>query len=94
MSILYAAALAVAMLVVAPFIAHLLERRRADERDFPPARLVPPSQPVARRRRRVDDRVLYAIRTAAVILLALLGATPFVRCSSLAIGRHGGERPP
>jgi hypothetical protein len=90
MSFLYAAALAVALLVVAPFIAHLLERRRADVRDFPPARLVPPSQPVARRRRRVDDRLLYAVRTASVLLLALLGATPFVRCSSLAIGRQGG----
>jgi hypothetical protein len=90
MSFLYAAALAVALLVVAPFIAHLLERRRADVRDFPPARLVPPSQPVARRRRRVDDRMLYAVRTTAVMLLALLGATPFVRCSSLAIGRQGG----
>jgi hypothetical protein len=90
MSFLYAAALAVALLVVAPLIAHLLERRRADVRDFPPARLVPPSQPVARRRRRVDDRLLYAVRTASVLLLALLGATPFVRCSSLAIGRQGG----
>jgi len=90
MSFLYAAGLAVALLVVAPFIAHLLERRRADERDFPPTRLVPLSEPVARRRRRVDDRILYAVRTAAVILLAFLGATPFVRCSSLAIGRHGG----
>jgi hypothetical protein len=90
MSFLYAAALAMVALVVAPFIAHLLARRRADDRDFPPARLVPPSQPMARKRRRVDDRALYAVRTAAVVLLALLGATPFVRCSSLAIGRQGG----
>lgn len=90
MSFLYAAALAVAALVVAPLVAHLLARRRADDRDFPPAHLVPPSQPMARKRRRVDDRALYAVRTAAVVLLALLGATPFVRCSSLAIGRQGG----
>lgn len=90
MSFLYAAALAVAVLVAAPLIAHLLERRRAEDVDFPPARLVPPSPPVARRRRRVDDRILYGVRTAAVILLALLGATPFVRCSSLALGRQGG----
>jgi hypothetical protein len=90
MSFLYAAALGVALLVVAPLIAHLLERRRADERDFPATRLVPPSQPLARRRRRVDDRLLYAVRTVSVLLLAVLGATPFVTCSSLAIGRHGG----
>src|SRR3954471_3813938 len=90
MSFIYAAALAVAFLAVAPFVAHLLQRRRADERDFPPARLVPPSPPVARRRRRIDDRALYAVRTAAVLARALLGATPFVRCSSLALGREGG----
>ena len=64
MSFAYAAALAVALLVAAPFIAHLLQRRRADERDFPPARLVAPSPPVARRRRHIDDRALYAVRTA------------------------------
>ncbi|HMJ51657.1 MAG TPA: VWA domain-containing protein [Polyangiaceae bacterium] len=90
MTFVYAAALAVAILAVAPFVAHLLQRRRADERDFPPARLVPPSQPVARRRRRIDDRALYAVRTVAVLALALLGATPFARCSSLALGREGG----
>jgi hypothetical protein len=90
MSFLYAAALAVAFLAVAPFVAHLLQRRRADERDFPPARLVPPSQPVARRRRHIDDRALYAVRTLAVLGLALLGAAPFARCSSLALGREAG----
>jgi hypothetical protein len=90
MTFAYAAALAVALLVAAPFVAHLLQRRRADERDFPPARWVTPSPPVARRRRHIDDRALYGIRTAAVLALALLGATPFVRCSSLALGREGG----
>ncbi|HMI83613.1 MAG TPA: VWA domain-containing protein [Polyangiaceae bacterium] len=90
MTFAYVAALAVALLVAAPFVAHLLQRRRADERAFPPARLVAPSPPVARRRRHIDDRALYAVRTAAVLALALLGATPFVRCSSLALGRQGG----
>jgi hypothetical protein len=90
MTFLVAAALGVVLLVVAPFVAHLLQRKRADERNFPPARLVPPSPPVARKRQRVDDRALYAVRTTAVVALALLGATPFVHCSSLAIGRQGG----
>lgn len=90
MSFVYAAALAIALLAAGPFVAHLLRRRKADERDFPPARLVPPSPPVARQRHRVDDRALYAVRTLAVLALALLGATPFVRCSGLALGRHGG----
>src|SRR5260221_11150894 len=87
MTFLYAAALAVVALVVAPLIPHLLGRRRTDERAFPPARLVPPSPPIARRRRRVDDRLLYAVRTLSVALLAVLGASPFVHCSSLALGR-------
>jgi len=89
-SFLHAAALAIAVLVVAPLVAHLLQRRASDVRDFPPARLVPPSPPLARRRRNVDDRLLFAVRTAAVVALALLGATPFVRCSGLALGRHAG----
>ena len=90
MSFLYLAALGIGLLAAAPFIAHLLQRRRAEERDFPPARLVPASPPVARKRRKVDDRALYGVRTASVLALALLGATPFFRCSSLAIGRQGG----
>ncbi|HKQ70715.1 MAG TPA: VWA domain-containing protein [Polyangiaceae bacterium] len=90
MTFLFAAGLAVALFVVAPFVAHLLQRRKADERDFPPAHLVPASPPVARRRRKVDDRLLYAVRTASIVALALLGASPFVHCSALSIGRQGG----
>ena len=90
MSFLHVMALAIGLLVVAPLLAHLLTRRRADVRDFPPARLVPPSPPLARRRRRIDDRALFAVRAAVVIALACLGATPLVRCSSLALDRRHG----
>jgi hypothetical protein len=83
-------ALAVAVLVVAPYLAHRLRRRRAEEQPFPPARLVEPSAPKARRRSRLEDRALFATRAAAVLLLALLGATPFVRCSRLSLQRSGG----
>jgi hypothetical protein len=83
-------ALAVAVLVVAPYFAHRLRRRRADEQPFPPAGLVAPSPPKARRRSKLEDRALFATRAAAVLLLALLGATPFVRCSRLSLQRHGG----
>src|ERR1019366_8759802 len=83
-------ALAVAVLVVAPYMAHRLRRRRAEEQPFPPARLVEPSAPKARRRSRLEDRALFATRAAAVLLLALLGATPFVRCSRLSLQRSGG----
>jgi hypothetical protein len=83
-------ALAVALLVVAPYLAHRLRRRRAEEQPFPPARLVQPTRPRARRRSRLEDRALFATRAAAVVLLALLGATPFVRCSRLSLQRSGG----
>jgi hypothetical protein len=83
-------ALAVALLVVAPYLAHRLRRRRAEEQLFPPARLVEPTRPRARRRSRLEDRALFATRAAAVLLLALLGATPFVRCQRLSLQRSGG----
>jgi hypothetical protein len=83
-------ALAVALLVVAPYVAHRLRRRRAEEQPFPPAMLVAPAPPKARRRSRLEDRALFATRAAAVLALALLGATPFVRCSRLSLQRSGG----
>jgi hypothetical protein len=87
---LTALALVVGVLVVAPYVAHRLRQRRAEEVPFPPARLVSPSPPEARRRSRLEDRALYATRTAAVVALALLGATPFVRCSRLSLQRAAG----
>jgi hypothetical protein len=83
-------ALAVALLVVAPYVAHRLRRRTAEEQPFPPARLVQPAPPKARRRSKLEDRALFAIRSAAVLGLAILGATPFVRCSRLSLQRSGG----
>jgi hypothetical protein len=89
-SFLTALALAAALLVFAPYVAHRLRRRQAEEQDFPPARLVMPALPRARRRSRLEDRALFATRAAAVLLLTLLGATPFVRCSRLSLQRSGG----
>ena len=83
-------ALGVAIFVAAPYFAHRLRRLQAQDLPFPPARLVAPSPEKARRRSRLEDRALLAIRAAAVIGLALLGATPFVRCSRLALQRSGG----
>jgi hypothetical protein len=83
-------ALLATVLVIAPYIAHRLRRRTAQEQPFPPTRLVQPAPPTARRRSRLEDRALFATRAAAVSLLALLGATPLVRCSRLALQRSGG----
>jgi von Willebrand factor type A domain/Aerotolerance regulator N-terminal len=90
MSFLSAAALLVALFVVAPVAAHLLRRRSAEERPFPPARLVPRTQPTARRRSMLEDRALFFVRALAVLGLALLGAAPFIRCSRLALSRREG----
>lgn len=90
MSFLVAAALAVGLLVAVPVLAHLLRRSRAEERDFPAAHLVPKAQPVARQRSRLEDRSLLAVRALMVLGLAVLGATPLVRCSRLAVARDAG----
>jgi len=90
MSFLSLSALAIVLFVGAPIAAHMLRRRQAEERLFPPARLVPPTPPAARRRSLLEDRALFSVRALAVVLLALLGATPFVRCSRLALARRSG----
>lgn len=91
MSFLTILALGVAVLVAAPYLAHRLRRKRADEVPFAPARLVPEAPPKARRRARLEDRSLFAIRAAAIVALALLGASPLVRCSRLALSRGGAS---
>ena len=89
MTFLTILALAVAGLVAAPYLAHRLRRQQAEEHDFAPARLVPPTPPKARRRARLEDRALFGIRALSVIALALLGASPLVTCSRLALSRSG-----
>lgn len=90
MSVVTGLALAIGLLIVAPYLAHRLRRRRAEERPFAPARLVPPAPPKARRRAQLEDRALFAIRALSILFLALLGASPLVRCSRLALQRSGG----
>jgi len=89
-SFLTALGLAVAFFVVIPYLAHRLRRRQAEEHRFPPARLVEPAPPQGRRRSALEDRALFATRSAAVLALAVLGATPFVRCSRLSLARAEG----
>ncbi len=90
MSLVTALALAVGLFVVAPVAAHLLRRRRAAQIELPTARLLSTTPPTARRRSALEDRGLFAVRILAIILLAILGATPFVSCSRLALLRKDG----
>lgn len=90
MSFVFAAALAIAVLASLPVLAHLLRRSTAEEREFPAAYLVPTAQPVARKRRKLEDRALLAARVLLILALAVLGATPLVRCSRLSLERDGG----
>ncbi len=90
MTFLTTIALAIAAFVVAPYLAHRLRRRKAEDLPFPPARLAEATRPQARRRAKVEDRTLLATRALAVLMLAVLGATPLVRCSRLSLRRTGG----
>lgn len=90
MSFGYALALLVGLLVAGPLVAHLLRRRKTAQILFPPARLVQAATPIAKQRARLEDRSLFAFRALAVLALALLGASPFVRCERLSVGRRGG----
>ncbi len=92
MSFIAAAALAVGVLVLAPLVAHLLRRGRTPERIFPPAGLVSRIEAHSKERARLEDRSLLSLRMAMVVVLALLGATPLVRCSRLSVDRpHGAS---
>ena len=89
-SFVTAFALAIGLLVAAPYLAHRLRRRRAEDRPFAAAHLVPPAPPKARRRAELEDKGLFATRALAVLALAALGASPLVRCQRLALQRSGG----
>jgi len=89
-SFVTALALGIVIFVAAPLLAHRLRRLRADERPFAAARLVPAAQPRARRRAKLEDRALFGVRALAIIALALLGASPLLRCSRLSLARSSG----
>lgn len=91
MSFVTALALGLGLLVAAPWLAHRFRRRRADEVAFAPVHLVPATPPRARRRAALEDKALFGVRVAQVLGLALLGATPLVDCSRLALDRGGAS---
>lgn len=83
-------ALLVGLLAGLPVVAHLLRRGKTEEVEFPPAHLVPAAVVTSDKRSRLEDKALLGLRFLTVLLLAVLGATPFVRCSHLAVDRAAG----
>ncbi len=90
MSFVTALALLVGVFVGLPVLAHMLRKGRTREHDFPPAELVPPTTTSSKERRHLDDRLLLAVRGGMLLALAVLGATPLVTCSDLAVERTNG----
>lgn len=83
-------ALLVGLLAALPIVAHLLRRGKTEEIEFPPAHLVPAAVVTSDKRSRLEDKALLGLRFLSVLLLAVLGATPFVKCSHLAVDRAAG----
>jgi von Willebrand factor type A domain/Aerotolerance regulator N-terminal len=79
--------LLVAGLVALPILAHYLQRRSTKEQFFAPTHLVKALLPTSKAKAKLDDRVLLFSRAWMVLLLALLAASPLVRCSRLSLER-------
>lgn len=90
MSFVVTLALLIGLLTAVPILAHLLRRGRAKEVAFPPTRFVPTQEHVAKRRSRLEDRLLLTLRASIIVLLALIGATPLLRCDRAVLARHQG----
>jgi len=85
-----ALALLTALLALAPLFAHLLQRSRAPDIPFPATRLVPKLEHAVERPRRLEHRSLLMVRMATVIVLAVLGAAPALRCDRVHLPRPDG----
>jgi hypothetical protein len=83
-------ALAIAALGLLPIIAHLLQRGSRNAIGFPLVRLVLPTPNLSSRHGRIQDRLLLCLRGALIVILALLGAIPLVRCDRPVLTRQQG----
>jgi hypothetical protein len=83
--------LLVALLVVAPYLAHRLRRKKSERLLFAPAAWVEAVLPKARKRSNLEDKALFAARMLAVVLLGLLASIPLVRCNRVSLTRSGAS---
>lgn len=90
MSFLLPAALALALLIAAPLLAHAFFRGPLRPLWFPAAHFVPGAVSTTQKTSRLEDRLLLSLRILLLLGLALLAASPFVRCSRLALARTDG----
>ncbi len=85
-----ALALLTVLLALVPLLAHLLHRSRAPSIPFPPTRLVGKLEHAAEHPRRIEHRWLLAVRMLVVVVLAVLGAAPALRCDRVRLTRPDG----
>lgn len=90
MSFLLPIALLLGLTIALPIFAHALRKGQARAIDFPAARLVLERKSSAEQRHRLEDRFLLLLRVLLLLCLTLLAASPFVRCSRLALSRTDG----
>lgn len=90
MSFLLPLALLIGLTVVFPLLAHALRKGQATPLPFPGTRLVPSKTTTAKKRHRLEDKFLLLLRIVLLLCLALLAATPFVKCSRLSLSRTEG----
>lgn len=90
MTFLTVGALTIAVLILVPTIAHLLQRGRQDAIAFPLVRLVLPTPKFSSRRGKLRDRFLFVLRGTLILTLALIGAIPLVHCDHPVLTRQQG----
>lgn len=72
-------ALLVGLLAAGPIIAHVVRRSETPPRALPTFRLLERALADSQKRRRLDDRTLFALRILLILLATLAAAAPFIR---------------
>jgi Mg-chelatase subunit ChlD len=90
MGLMLPLALLLSLGVAVVVFAHALRKGQAEPIVFPATRLIVEHAASAKKRQRIEDHALLALRALLVVALSLLAASPFVQCSRLTLTRHQG----